>query len=59
MGKPSHFWLPNTDNDIRFKTVKKIASLLHLFKINHMISRLFDGLRIGDNMIITLKKQKM
>jgi len=59
MGKPSHFWLPNTDNDIRFKTVKKIASLLHLFKINHMITRLFDGLKIVDNMILTLKKQNI
>ena len=59
MGKPSQFWLPNTDDDIRFKTVKKIASLVHLFKINHMITRVFDGLRIGDNMIIVLKKQKI
>jgi hypothetical protein len=38
------------------KVAVKITSLVHSTKINHIITRIFDALKIGDNLIFVLKK---
>lgn len=56
IGKPSPFWSPKTDMVFWQKVAVKITSLVHSTKINHIITRIFDALKIGDNLIFVLKK---
>lgn len=56
IGKPSPFWSPKTDMVFWQKVAVKITSLVHSTKINHIITRVFDALEVGDNLIFVLKK---
>jgi len=56
MGEPSLFWLPKTTQRMKTKLVIKALSLIHLTKINHVITRLFDAVGRGDNYLFLLRK---
>jgi 2-polyprenyl-3-methyl-5-hydroxy-6-metoxy-1,4-benzoquinol methylase len=55
MGEPSGFWTPKraglTQGQRRFIG---LMDLVHRRKINHLITRVFDGLGLGDNFIFIL-----
>ncbi|MFK8011405.1 MAG: class I SAM-dependent methyltransferase [Marinicellaceae bacterium] len=56
-GHSSDFWLQKEVESIFFKKVIiRLFSLLHRTKINHLITRLFDSLGLGDNFVFILKK---
>jgi 2-polyprenyl-3-methyl-5-hydroxy-6-metoxy-1,4-benzoquinol methylase len=56
MGSPSAFWsrykIPSLSDKLIIKTLK----LIHSTKLNHLISRLFDGFEVGDNYLFMLEK---
>lgn len=56
-GKASGFWSP-TKVGLSFlqKTCIKILSLIHRTKIDHVITRIFDSIGLGDNFVVVLKK---
>ena len=56
-GEVSGFWSP-TKTGLTFlqKLCIKVLSLIHRTKINHVITRLFDSVGLGDNFVIVLKK---
>lgn len=56
INKPSNFWLPHRDHTFMEKVTLKALKFIHLIKINHLISRFFDGLGLGDNYIFILSK---
>jgi SAM-dependent methyltransferase len=56
MGKPSPFWSPKGIKDLKTKLVFKFLHLMHLTKINHVITRLFDAVGTGDNYLYFLRK---
>lgn len=57
-GEPSHFWLQNlsalTD---RQKRTLKALEWMHRKKVDHLLTRLFDSLGLGDNYVLVLKKR--
>lgn len=56
-GKSSWFWSPNKSDAVFYeKLLVKLIVILHKFKVNHCITRFFDGLSIGDNFVYVLKK---
>ena len=64
MGRPSVFWSPpakrilNTKiRKLAFYTAIIFSNILHVTKVNHIITRLFDMLGLGDNYLYFLKKQ--
>ena len=57
MSDPSPFWSPNGKRSFRQKLTLKILSLIHFTKVNHLITRLFDLLGIGDNYLFFLRKK--
>lgn len=57
LGESSWFWSPNKSGVVfHQKLLVKLLSLLHKTKINHWITRFFDGLSVGDNFVFVLKK---
>jgi 2-polyprenyl-3-methyl-5-hydroxy-6-metoxy-1,4-benzoquinol methylase len=57
LGEPSWFWSPNKSSQVfHQKILGRFFSLLHKTKINHLATRFFDGLAIGDNFVFVLKK---
>jgi 2-polyprenyl-3-methyl-5-hydroxy-6-metoxy-1,4-benzoquinol methylase len=56
MGTPSGFWAPNRSLSRKEKTWMHILSVIHLSKINHLITRLFDTLGWGDNYLFIFRK---
>jgi len=56
-GEPSWFWSPDKSGQMfHQKVLVRFLSLVHKTKIDHWITRLFDGLSIGDNFVFVLKK---
>ncbi|GAB1234058.1 class I SAM-dependent methyltransferase [Ferrigenium sp. UT5] len=56
-GKPSWFWSPDKSGArAHQKIMVRLLSLLHRTKINHWVTRLLDGLGLGDNFVFILKK---
>lgn len=56
-GEPSWFWSPNKSGPVLHeKLLVKCFSILHKARINHWITRFFDGLAIGDNFVFVLKR---
>jgi 2-polyprenyl-3-methyl-5-hydroxy-6-metoxy-1,4-benzoquinol methylase len=56
-GKPSWFWSPNKSGAaFHEKWVVNALSLLHKTKINHCVTRLFDGIDLGDNCVYWLRR---
>ena len=56
MGQPSGFWSPEAISTPKQKVIVKLISRIHLTKINHSITRFFDSLNMGDNLILVLRK---
>jgi SAM-dependent methyltransferase len=57
LGSPSWFWSPDKSNATILKKIfVEILVFFHKTKINHLITRIFDGLNFGDNCVYILKK---
>ena len=56
MGTPSGFWSPNRALSRKENAWKQILSIIHLSRINHLITRLFDALGAGDNYLFIVRK---
>lgn len=57
LGKPSSFWLRNkSGTTFRQKLLVRLLSLMHKTKINHLLTRIFDSLSVGDNFVFVLTK---
>lgn len=57
-GNPSSFWSPVKSVAVPHEklSIKIFLRLLHMTKIDHCITRFFDGLGIGDNFVFILKR---
>jgi 2-polyprenyl-3-methyl-5-hydroxy-6-metoxy-1,4-benzoquinol methylase len=56
-GKPSWFWSPDkSGKTFHQKVLVKMLTLMHKTKINHLLTRIFDSMDIGDNFVFILKK---
>ena len=56
MGEPSVFWSPLAKRSLKYKIFLYFATALHFTKINHIITRFFDALGIGDSNLFFLRK---
>lgn len=56
-GEPSPFWSPNKGGlTLLQRLILRILDLIHRAKINHFLTRFFDGIGLGDNFVFVLKK---
>lgn len=56
-GEPSNFWSPNGQGrSIKQNRILRVLALMHRYKINHLLTRFFDSLGLGDNYVFVLKK---
>jgi SAM-dependent methyltransferase len=55
-GQKSRFWVPQPNTKFH-KMVFKILGLVHRVKFNHLMTRFFDALGIGDNYLFVLRKR--
>ena len=58
MGKHSMFWDPQSKRTVTQKLLIRLMMLIHKTKINHIITRIFDALGIGDNYVFVLRKNR-
>ena len=59
-GQPSRFWAQNGGtSELPERIALKIASLLHRTRVNHLLTRLFDGIGAGDSQIFVLRHTLM
>lgn len=56
-GEKSLFWVPRQGITRRQKAIFKALGLLHRIKFNHLVTRLFDSLGMGDNYLFILRKR--
>lgn len=57
-GEPSPFWSQKQQAlTAQQSRTKRILALMHKTKINHLLTRLFDSIGLGDNYVFVLKKQ--
>jgi len=56
-GQPSGFWSPTAQLNKWQFILAKLLLLMHVIKINHVLTRLFDALGIGDNYLFILSKK--
>lgn len=55
-GEPSIFWSPGYRWSVWQRLVRFTLKSGHWLKLNHLLTRLFDALGLGDNRIIVLRK---
>ena len=56
-GEPSRFWSPNHDGlTLLQRRILRVLGIMHRMKINHFLTRVFDGIGLGDNFVMVLKK---
>lgn len=56
-GEPSRFWSPNQNGRTLLEwRIPRALELMHGYKINHLLTRFFDSLGLGDNYVFVLKK---
>jgi len=55
-GRKSRFWVPQANTRFQ-KMVFKALGFMHRVKFNHVVTRLFDTLGIGDNYLFVLRKR--
>jgi len=55
-GVPSAFWSPRGKRTLPIKVGQQLLDVLHYTRINHLLTRLFDSLGMGDNFMLILKK---
>jgi 2-polyprenyl-3-methyl-5-hydroxy-6-metoxy-1,4-benzoquinol methylase len=56
-GEKSLFWVPRPGAARSAKLVLRMVAMVHRMKINHLLTRFFDGLGIGDNYLFVLRKR--
>lgn len=56
IGEPSVFWSQKRELSFKQKLFLRLLAYLHMTKIDHLITRLFDGMNLGDNSIVILRK---
>lgn len=56
MSQPSPFWSTSAVRSFKVKIIFGILTLIHWTKMNHVITRFFDALGIGDNYLFFLRK---
>ncbi|MGD0845167.1 MAG: class I SAM-dependent methyltransferase [Geobacteraceae bacterium] len=56
-GEKSQFWVPQPDVTRFRKMVFKLLGFVHRMKFNHLMTRFFDALGIGDNYLFVLRKR--
>jgi len=57
MGEPSSFWTYSEKGSNKHQIGLKLLSKIHEMKINHLITRFFDALGVGDNYLFILRKK--
>lgn len=57
MGEPSVFWSPRAKPGFKDNVLLRLLAIVHSTKINHVITRLFDALGIGDSYLFFLRKK--
>jgi 2-polyprenyl-3-methyl-5-hydroxy-6-metoxy-1,4-benzoquinol methylase len=55
-GKPSVFWASRGTWNFMQRLVRNVLTMVHSCKIDHVITRVFDALDVGDNRIFFLRK---
>lgn len=55
-GRPATFWTGGAPAGHAGRAVQRIASLLHRAKVNHLVTRLFDALGLGDSQLFRLRR---
>lgn len=55
-GVPSRFWTMEADWPMSLWCARKFISALGKLGVNHIVSLMLDGLRVGDNLVIALRK---
>lgn len=56
MGEPSDFWSGRVHHSLKKRLLAKLAIGVHLCKINHLVTRIFDAFSMGDNFVFVLHK---
>lgn len=56
MGGPSVFWSTKGERTPAQKLLIASIALVHKSQVNHLLTRLFDALNMGDNFVFVLKK---
>lgn len=57
MGSPSVFWSPLPIRGYKEKILLGLVQIFHFTKINHIATRFFDSLSMGDNYLFFLRKK--
>lgn len=55
-GQPSPFWSPKQSKTPTQNAWIRLLYMIHRTKLNHLITRLFDAIGLGDNYVFVLKK---
>ena len=55
-GVTSPFWAPGDKWSLKQKMALKMLEIVHRCKINHVVTRIFDAISMGDNRIYFLRK---
>lgn len=55
-GVTSTFWTQNGKYSLKQKVMIKLLTFIHLAKVNHLITRAFDSVGLGDNRLFFLRK---
>jgi len=56
-GSPSKFWAQSISLTYSQKILIRALNLMHRLKINHIITRFFDALNLGDSRLYILRKE--
>lgn len=57
MGVPSTFWSAKAEPEVGRKVFRMLLRIVHRTKIDHLATRLFDRLGVGDNLLFFLRKK--
>lgn len=55
-GEPSIFWCRTNNHSPTQRIISRGLSLIHLAKVNHLVTRIFDLAGLGDNRLFFLRK---
>ncbi len=56
-GAPSVFWSPGLEPSPGQKKIFQMIDAIHSAKVDHVVTRLFDCLGVGDNLLFVLEKK--
>jgi len=57
IGQPSRFWSPHPDKASLYRKARvRVSIILHRLKVDHLLTRLFDLMGKGDNMLYFVRK---